>query len=166
MSTRSVLAAALALVLAGTGCQPPAQEAAGLSEDDVAAIKRTIDSIVRATLDGDWAAWETYWTEDAVTMYAHSPPVEGRAEVLDSWQRANITEFVATPLKTEGRDGLAYVRGDYSLSFAIEGMPEPLSEQGKFLLIVKKSPDGSWAVAIDAASTNLPLPEPSAEPGS
>ena len=166
MSTRSVLVAALALVLAGNGCRPSAQEAAGLSEDDVAAIKRTIDSIVRATLDGDWEAWGTYWTDDAVTMYAHGPPVEGRAEVRESWQSANITEFVATPLKIEGRDGLAYVRGAYSLSVATEGMPEPLSDQGKFLLIMKKGPDGSWAVAIDAASTNIPLPEPSAEPGS
>jgi ketosteroid isomerase-like protein len=165
MSTRSVLVATLALVLTGTGCQPPTQEAAGLSEEDVAAIKRTVDSIVRATLDGDWEAWETYWTEDAMTMYAHSPPVEGRAEVRDSWQSANITDFVATPLKIEGRDGLAYVRGAYSLAVAIEGMPESVSDQGKFLLILKKSPDGSWAVAIDAASTNEPLPEPSAEPG-
>ncbi|NIN71979.1 MAG: hypothetical protein GTO46_08665 [Gemmatimonadetes bacterium] len=58
----------------------------------------------------------------------------------------------------EGRDGLAYARGTYSMTVSTEAMPEQVTDSGKFLLILEKLPDGSWAIAIDAASSDLPLP--------
>ena len=38
MKTRTIVFAVLALGLAGSACQPPAQEASGLSEEDVAVV--------------------------------------------------------------------------------------------------------------------------------
>lgn len=137
----------------------PFEQVSGLTEEDVAAIRGTVESVVQATLADDWATWESYWAEDAVTMYPHSPATEGRAAVRESWESINLTEFVATPAVIEGRDGLAYVRGTYALSVRTEDMPEPAAESGKMLLILEKQPDGSWVVAIDASSSNLPLPE-------
>ncbi len=137
---------------------PERVEVSGLSEADVAAIRATIESVVQSTLANDWTAWESNWAEDALTMYAHSPVTEGRAAVRDSWESANITEFAATPYVIEGRDGLAYARGTYSMTVSTEAMPEQVTDSGKFLLILEKLPDGSWAIAIDAASSDLPLP--------
>jgi ketosteroid isomerase-like protein len=138
---------------------PERVEAGGLSDEDVAAVRATLESLVQTTLAEDWAAWESNWTEDAVTMYAHGPATEGRAAVRESWQSANITEFAVTPTVIDGRDGLAYVRGAYSLTVDTEAMPEPITDRGKFLLILEEQADGSWAIAIDAASSDLPLPE-------
>lgn len=137
---------------------PERVEVGGLSEEDVAAIRATIESVVQTTLAEDWAAWESNWTEDALTMYAHSPVTEGRAAVRESWESANMTEFAATPLVIEGRDGLAYARGTYALAVSTEAVPEPVTDTGKFLAILQKQADGSWAIAIDAASSDLPLP--------
>ena len=39
MKARVTLSAVLALALASTACQPPTQEAAGLSDEDVAALE-------------------------------------------------------------------------------------------------------------------------------
>jgi hypothetical protein len=49
MSTRSVLLAALALAVASTACQPPAQQAGPLSEEDVAAITSASQAWAEAT---------------------------------------------------------------------------------------------------------------------
>jgi len=138
---------------------PERVEAGGLSDEDVSAIRSTIESVVRATEAEDWATWESNWTEDAVTMYAHSPVTEGRAAVRESWESANVVEFSATPTVIDGRDGLAYASGAYSLTVGTESMPEPVTDRGKFLLILEEQPDGSWAIALDAASSDLPLPE-------
>ncbi len=130
----------------------------GLADEDVTAIRATIESVLQTTVAKDWTVWEGNWTEDALTMYAHSPVTEGRAAVRESWETSGITEFSATPLVIEGRDGLAYARGTYSLAVQTEAMPEAVWDRGKFLLILERQPDGSWAVAIDAASSDLPLP--------
>jgi ketosteroid isomerase-like protein len=137
---------------------PERMEVGGLSDEDVAAIRATIESVVQTTAAKDWTAWESNWTEDAMTMYAHGPVTEGRAAVRQSWESENITEFAATPSVIEGRDGLAYARGTYSITVSTDAMPEPVTDNGKFLLILEKQPDGSWAIAIDAASSDLPLP--------
>jgi ketosteroid isomerase-like protein len=153
-----VVGAVIGAIVGALWIGPERVEVSSLSEEDVATIRATIESVVQTTVAKDWAAWESNWAEDAVTMYAHSPIIEGRAAVRESWEGTNMTEFVATPLVIEGRDGLAYARGTYSLSVEMEEMPEPVSDSGKFLLILEKQPDGSWAVAIDAASSDLPLP--------
>lgn len=153
-----VVGAVIGAIVGALWIGPERVGVSGLSEEDVAAIRATIESVVQTTVAKDWAAWEDNWTEDAVTMYAHSPITEGRAAVRESWESANMTEFAATPLVIEGRDGLAFARGTYSLSVEIEAMPDPVTDSGKFLTILEKQPDGSWAVAIDAASSDLPLP--------
>lgn len=154
-----VVGAVIGAIVGALWIGPGPEQVSGLTEEDVAAIRSTVESVVQATLADDWATWESCWAEDAVTVYPHGPPTEGRAAIRESWERVNATEFVATPAVIEGRDGLAYVRGTYALSFRAEGMREPASESGKMLLILEKQPDGSWVVAIDASSSDLPLPE-------
>lgn len=154
-----VVGAVIGAIVGALWIGPGLEQVTGLPEEDVAAIRGTVESVVQATLADDWAAWESYWAEDAVTMYPHSPATEGRAAVREDWESINVTEFAATPAVIEGRDGLAYVRGTYALSVRTEDMPEPASESGKMLLILEKQPDGSWVIAIDASSSNWPLPE-------
>lgn len=153
-----VVAGIIGAIVGALWIGPERIEVGGLSDEDVAAIRATLESVVQTTVAKDWTAWESNWVEDAVTMYAHSPATEGRAAVRQLWESENITEFAATPSVIGGRDGLAYARGTYSMTFRTDAMPEPVTDSGKFLLILERRPDGSWAIAIDAASSDLPLP--------
>ena len=155
MSTRSVLLAALVLALAGTACQPPAQEAAGLSEEDVAARRAVFDENEQAGLAGDWESFFSHFTEDAVIMWPNMPAVEGlEAFKGGNWVRA--IEWETSIVQIDGQGDLAFVRGTSSLLLDYEGA---VKEETKFLFILRKQPDGSWLFAIWIENSDLPLPE-------
>jgi ketosteroid isomerase-like protein len=129
-------------------CQPPVPEAGGLSDEDVAAIRSTIDSFVRANLASDWAAAAALFTEDAVRMPSNRPMIVGRTAILARMEAEALTftQWRNTPLEVDGRGDLAYVRGTYSLTVAGEGMPQVV---GKYVWILRQQPDGSWRAVTD-----------------
>ncbi len=52
------------------------------------------------------------------------------------------------------------------MELTIEGSPEPVSDRGKYVVILRRQPDGSWPAVIDMLNSDLPLatPEPEPEP--
>jgi uncharacterized protein (TIGR02246 family) len=155
-----MLLAAFALSFASAACQAPTPEAGPLSDDDVAAIISLRDRWVQAELAGDWDEWATLLTEDAVQMPPYQSAIEGRT-AMKAWAEAfpKITDVALTPIETNGRDGLAYSRGTYSITIMAEGMPEPVTDSGSYVQILRKQPDGSWRVAIGIWNSDLPLSE-------
>ncbi len=160
MSALKVLLAALALALASTACQPPVQQAGPLSEEDLAAIDQASESYKQAVLAGDWEAWAAFYTQDAVIMPPGQPAVSGR-DAIKAWGAAfpAIIEWTPKRVEVDGRGDLAYVRATFSMTVAVEGEAEPVSEQGKYLEIWRKQPDGSWRIAVDIYNSDEPLPE-------
>jgi ketosteroid isomerase-like protein len=158
MSTRSVLLAVLALALASAACQPPAQEAAGLSDEDIAAIRNVVEQEwVEAMLAGDAAAAAAMHTEDAVRLPPNAPLIKGLADIEASLAAFNLTEFAQTLEEVDGRGDLGYARGTYVSTGMVEGVP--VTEQGKWIAIVQKQPDGSWLAKAVSWNSDLPLPE-------
>ena len=149
------LVAVFALAVASTACQPPVQEAAGLSEEDVAAIRAVFEEDKQAGLAGDWESFFSHFTQDAVIMWPNNPAIEGFEAIkgLD-WVRA--IEDENSIVQIDGQGDLAFVRGTYSLLLDYEGA---VKEEGKFLDILRKQPDGSWLFAIWINNSDLPLSE-------
>lgn len=56
-----------------------------------------------------------------------------------------------------GNGDLAMVRGTYSMSLTIPGVPDPVSDRGKYIEIRKRQSDGSWPMWRDIFSSHLPL---------
>ena len=161
MKTRTTLSAVLALVVASTACQPPAQEAGPLSDEDVAAIRAIPQSYAEAVLASDWAAVAPHYTEDAVRLPPNALLIEGRAAIQAAYEGLprTFTEFSSTPLEIDGRGDLAYARGTATLTLAVEGVPEPVSDTVKYLEILRKQPDGAWLISRICWNSDLPLPE-------
>ncbi|UCC73174.1 MAG: DUF4440 domain-containing protein [Gemmatimonadota bacterium] len=160
MSTRTTLLAALALALASTACQPPAQEPVGLSEEDVAAIRAIPQSYTEATLADDYAALAAHWAEDAVNMVPNQALIQGRAAIQARYEAvlAMVTEYSNTMVEIEGRGDLAYARGVISIAFTPKGMPEPVRDTIKYLAVLRKQPDTSWLFTHVCWNSDLPLP--------
>ncbi len=156
----------LVLVLCFTfGCQQGEEVAEepgikSLSDEDVAAIKTAHDAYSQTIISKDWAAHIAMHTEDAVVMPPNMPLIQGR-EAIQAWNEASppITAFNLTCVEIDGRGGLAYVRGVYTLTMEPEGVPEPIQVTGKFLDILQKQEDGSWLIAVDIFNSDLPPPE-------
>jgi ketosteroid isomerase-like protein len=162
---RSISLALLAIALATTACQPPAQEAGPLSEEDVAAVRAADDLWVQAFRDNDDATLVALYSDEAVIMPPNEPAVEGRA-AIQAYHEADLVtvmEYSESIVEIDGRDGLAYIRGTSSMvGRAKDG--EPVIESDKFLVIFRKQADGSWLITHEIWNSDLPLPEQSAEP--
>jgi uncharacterized protein (TIGR02246 family) len=138
------------LVLAGTGCQPVAQEPSSLSEADVAAIEAFYETFLEAERANDWEGVAALMAEDAVIMPMGHPALDGPAGYseyvapLVEDYGVEITDFAGTILEIDGRGDLAYLRGTWSHTMTMDGVPEPTNEAGKQLIILRRQSDGSW----------------------
>ncbi|MGD2216454.1 MAG: DUF4440 domain-containing protein [Gemmatimonadales bacterium] len=163
MTGRFVVAVALAFVLAAAACAGPVPEAGRLSEEDVAAIRELVGPMgTEVILAEDWPNFAAVFTEDAVRMPPNEPLHEGRA-AIEAWASANWgpltpTEYMQEALEIDGRGELAYARGSYSWTGEVPGVPEPITDVGKFLVILRKQADGSWLVSHAIFNADAPPP--------
>jgi ketosteroid isomerase-like protein len=148
MRPLSARLAAFALFFATAACQPAAETVGPLSDEDVAAIRALHQEQVEAGLAGDWDAVGAFFAEDFVYMPPNMPVVHGRATWVEAAKAMgfDIIEMTTEILDIDGRGDLAYLRGAYSETFTVEGMPGPISDTGKFVWILRKQPDGAWLI--------------------
>jgi uncharacterized protein (TIGR02246 family) len=126
----------------------------------VAAIRAADSSFAAAVTAGNAAAVADVYEADAKLLPPNAPPIQGREGIQKFWAGFLGGYDVRITLATdevEGRGDLGYNRGHYTL----EGTPKaaggaPLHDEGKFLEVMRKQPDGSWRYAVDMYSSNLP----------
>ncbi len=132
-----------------------------LSDEDVAAIKALGPALDKAALAGDWDAVGSLFTEDVVMMGPNSPIIQGRSTLLEVMKSSGmtVTEHVVELVEVDGYGDIAYGRATWKEAFSIEGVPEPIKEEGKILGIFRKQPDNSWLIGAWMWNSDLPLPE-------
>jgi len=163
MRTRAGKLAALVLSGVAWACSAPPPQAAGLSEEDVAAIKATSEKeVVDVLLAGDWEAFAAAFTEDAVRMVPNEPLHVGRAAIEEwaatNWGGLTFSEGSQTLLEVDGRGDIAYARLSYSFTVEVPGLEEPITDVGKALVILRKQADGSWLVSHSIYNADSPPP--------
>jgi len=150
------LAAAVAI-----GCRsgsPPSAPAA-LSDSDLAAI-RTADSTFMATVNaGDVDAVVAVFANDAVLLPPNAPAQRGRTAIRTFWGGLLKTHTLKLEVGSdtlEGRGDLAYNVGHYRFTAVPKDKAHPgMADEGKFVGILKKQPDGSWKHAVYMYNSNL-----------
>jgi uncharacterized protein (TIGR02246 family) len=168
MGKTDMLAAALVLAVVTAACQPPAQEAAGLFDEDIAVLKaREEQEWPQALLAGDAAAAAGMHAEDAVRLGSNEPLLKGRANIqasLEEWfSMFDVTEFTQTVEDIDARGDLAYVRGSARSVKTRLDTGELIADQGKYVAIMRGQSDGSWLTDIAIWNSDLPVAEHSAE---
>ncbi|MDQ3138826.1 MAG: DUF4440 domain-containing protein [Gemmatimonadota bacterium] len=165
----AVLPLALSLLVA-TACRPaPAAggatgdaAAAPLSAADLAAVRAADSSFATAVGAGDAAGVAAVYTADARLMPPNAATIEGREGIQKFWGGFLAAYQLRIDLsadEVEGRGDLAYMRGHFRLdgtSKAKDGAP--IHDQGKYLEILRRQPDGTWRYAVDMYSSDLPAP--------
>lgn len=165
--TRSSWTLALLLCAAVAGCRsaaPPADAAGGpphLAPADEAQILTADSLFTVGTNTGNVDQVAAIYAEDAVLLPPNAPPVKGRAAIREFWngllQAYAVVITVGTD-RIEGRGDLAYVVGHYRFETTpkAKGTPAMPPEDGKFLEVFKRQPDGQWRYAVDMYSSNAP----------
>ncbi|HYF38054.1 MAG TPA: DUF4440 domain-containing protein [Gemmatimonadales bacterium] len=158
-------AAVLCFVLIG-GCrsaEPRLAEGGGattlLSEADRAAIRAADSSFAAAANAGDVDALAAVYTRDASLLAPNLPPQKGQAAIRSFWGgflKAYTVKFELASDTIEGRGDLAYNMGQYRFTAVPKAQSGTgVADEGKFLEVLKKQPDGSWKYLIDMYSSNL-----------
>jgi ketosteroid isomerase-like protein len=158
---------ALAVLLAGA-CQPvprdgdhSAAKAAPLAAADLAAIRAADSAFATAANAGNAAGVAGTYLPDAHLMPPNLATIEGRDAIQKFWGGlldANRVKIGLTSDEVEGRGDLAYSRGRYTFEITPKekGKGEAGHDEGKFLEILRREPDGSWHYAVDMYSSDLP----------
>jgi uncharacterized protein (TIGR02246 family) len=140
-----------------------APAAAPLAAEDIAAIRATDSAFASAMAAGGVAGLGLLYLPDAHLLPPDGPAIEGRdaiqqyfAGLLGAYQ---VTIAVNSD-EIEGRGDLAYARGHYTLEGSPKAGAPPLREEGKFLEVLRRQPDGSWRLAADMWSPNGRAPAP------
>ncbi len=148
-------------------CRPkdgPTQDSsapAGLSPADEARIRSVDSAFMAAANAGDAEAVSAVYTDDAALLAPNLPPQKGRDAIKAFWGGflgVYTVRFEVVSDTVEGRGDLAYNLGHYRFSAVPKAKGAPgVADEGKFLEILRKQPDGSWKYVLDMYSSNLAL---------
>ena len=164
MRTRLFSLLLFVLAVAMVSAQAPAtggKTAAGPSGAD--AIKAVADAYVKATLAGDAKAIAALYTDDAVEMPPNQPMIKGKDAIQQFYEKEmasgmKMTSFTVTHLDTNASGDRGYDVGTYRQSLTLKGASAPVSDSGKYTVILKRSAAG-WKVAYAIYNSDQPPPK-------
>ena len=123
---------------------------------------RAVDSAFAASANaGDVEGVVATYAENASLLAPNLPPQKGREAIKSFWGGfldAYSVRFEVASDTIEGRGDLAYNRGHYRFTAVPKAKGAPgVADEGKFIEILRKQPDGSWKYVLDMYSSNLAL---------
>ncbi len=135
------------------GCQKQEEEVAEKPavdvEADKEAIKKITDDFNAAINAGNIDKLVSLYTDDAVRIPPNKPALVGK-EAIRSLFQEQLDQFtvqnegVIVDLKVSG--DLAFVRGSWTSINTPKTGGEPLKDNGSFVSVFQKQPEGSWKV--------------------
>jgi len=130
---------------------------------DLAQVRQSIEEanvkFGEAVRLNDAAALAGLYTEDAKLLPPNSEMIQGREGVEAYWAggfQMGIKEIVLTTVEVMGMDDMVCEIGKAAITIQPEGQ-ETIEDSGKYLVIWKKTADGTWKLHVDIWNTNLPL---------
>ena len=165
---RALGSIAILVLGASSACRPEeggdteaARAAASLSPGDVARIRSADSAFMAAANAGDAAGVAAVYAEEGSLLAPNLPPQKGRDAIKAFWGGfldAYTVRFEIASDTIEGRGDLAYNQGHYRFTAVPKAKGAPgVADEGKFVEILKKQPDGSWKYVVDMYSSNLAL---------
>jgi uncharacterized protein (TIGR02246 family) len=162
MQPQRVLAVVIpALLLACTQSQQ-SSPAGTTAEADRAAIDRGHEAFLAGMRANDCNALLPLLAEDVVFAPPNMPTATGHGGVR-TWCEPIFKEVKTTAVTVSDRDVIvtgdwAIEHGNYDWTVAPLAGGTEQREQGRFVAIYRRQPDGSWKLARDIWNSSLPLP--------
>ena len=129
---------------------------------DMAQVRKAIEEangkFGEAVRRGDGAAIAALYTEDAKLLPPNSEMIQGRDGIKVFWTgglQMGIKDAVLTTLEVLGLRDLVCEIGKYDLTIKPEGQ-SAIKDIGKYLVIWKRSTEGTWKLHVDIWNTSRP----------
>lgn len=137
-------------ITAGTDVAPACDQEPGTGAEQT--VDRVRQDFCAAYNGADAVAIANLVTEDAVWMPPGQPPVAGRQAVKARYAaqfKALAPKFELHPGEIQASRTWAFLRGSYTRTDTPPGGGDPIAYKGKYLMIMRKQPDGGWKIARD-----------------
>ena len=133
------------------------------AQDDTEQLKTKIremnEKYSKAMLERNYEAMLSFYADDAISLPSYSPMMKGKEAIkngMDMDKNANykITEFkmVNTDIITSG--DLVCDIGTYNMAMEMQGMDSPVTDEGKYMTVYQKQPDGSLKIKAETWNTD------------
>jgi uncharacterized protein (TIGR02246 family) len=122
-----------------------------------AEIKAANAAFVRGLEQGDAAAMAAVYEPDGRLLAPNTEPQQGSAAIEAFWKTiidAGVRGALLETQTVDERDDLAVEVGRYTLRTAADG--GEIVDVGKYVVIHRRQPDGSWRYAVDIFNSNRP----------
>lgn len=124
----------------------------------VAEVDALNAAFVQGLEQGDAAAMAAVYEPDGRLLPPNTEPQQGRAAIEAFWKAVMDSGIHGGLLETQTldeRDDLAVEVGQYTLRTAAGGGGE-VADVGKYVVVHRRQPDGSWRYAVDIFNSNRP----------
>lgn len=143
------------------GASPNSDAPVGISAADEAKIRAADSAFMAAANAGDVDGIVAVYAGDASLLAPNLPPQKGHDAIKAFWGGfldAYTVRFEVASDTIEGRGDLAYNQGHYRFMAVPKAKGVPgVADEGKFIEILRKQPDGNWKYVVDMYSSNLAL---------
>ncbi len=150
MRTKSPPLLAVALALGAFACQPPPEEAPGMSMEEMRTLNDQLrDDWVAATAADDAASVSAMYTADAVYVLPNGTVLSGRVAIEEYFagMLPNSGGFTLSTLEFDATQDVAWQIGEWSQNVTgPEG--ESMTRGGKYLAVSVLQEDGSWKLRM------------------
>lgn len=115
---------------------------------------------VKAYLDGNLELLYSYYTDDAIQMPIYDTMIKGKEAIrnreMDSRKSGvKVDSLYHRTTEVWSCDNLIWEIGTYGVSMTIPGMPEPVTDKGKYLTIWEKQADGAIKIKLEIWNTDM-----------
>jgi ketosteroid isomerase-like protein len=124
-----------------------------LSEADRDAIRVASRKYVEADDKRDADAMMQVVGESAYYMPSNGAPISGREAIRGFLKPHPWDKITQTPAEIEGHDGLAFVRGSYTVLYQGQNLT------GYYIEIWQKQPDGVWRITRKLWNSDKATPQ-------
>jgi uncharacterized protein (TIGR02246 family) len=122
-----------------------------------AEIEAANAAFVQGLEQGDAAAMAAVYEPDGRLLAPNTEPQQGSAAIEAFWKTiidAGVRGALLETQTVDERDDLAVEVGRYTLRTAADG--GEIVDVGKYVVMHRRQPDGSWRYAVDIFNSNRP----------
>ncbi|MCD4746670.1 MAG: DUF4440 domain-containing protein [Bacteroidales bacterium] len=139
-------------------CSIIANVSLSAQDTNLVSLKAKIDStnkiIDEAALKQDFETIATYYTDDVITLPNNEPLIQGKKAFIDNEKIAakrgiKILSIKSTLVDLFGSGDLIHEIGKYEISLEIPGVPYPITDKGKYLVIWQQQNDGTLKIKLE-----------------
>jgi len=148
-----------------SACAPQAEPVVDEStsiEADVEAIKKVNVDLINAFNASDAATAVALVMDDAVDLPPNRPAVIGK-EAIRSFVQSDFDRFTMNfadeIVEIEVAGDLAYIWTNYTVTLTPKDVGKPIGNNGKWLKVLRRQPDGSWKFSRNIWNSDNPPPK-------